>query len=42
MTRGLEYPLEISLGFGEPARAWCMDVIQDRDSVDGPLGCQWL
>ena len=29
MTRGLEYPLEISLGDGEPTRAWGMDVIHD-------------
>ena len=31
MTQGLEYPLEISLGFGEPARARYMDVIHDMD-----------
>ena len=40
MTRDLEYPLEISLGDGEPTRARGMDVIHDMDSVDGPLGCQ--
>ena len=29
MTRDLEYPLEISLGDGEPTRARGMDVIHD-------------
>ena len=29
MTRDLEYPLEISLGDGEPTRAQRMDVIHD-------------
>ena len=40
MTRGLGYPLEISLGVGEPTRVRERDIIQDMDSVDGPLGCQ--
>ena len=31
MTRGLDYPLEISLGEGEPARARYIDVIHDMD-----------
>ena len=31
MTRDLEYPLEIALGVGEPARARYMDVIHDMD-----------
>ena len=32
------YPLEISLGVSEPARARYMDVIHDMDYVDGPIG----
>ena len=42
MTRDLDTPLEIALGVVESTRAWYMDVIHDRDEVDGPLDCQRL
>ena len=31
MTRGLDTPLEITLGVVKPARAWYKDVIRDMD-----------
>ena len=40
MTRGLDTPLEITLGVVELARARYMDVIHDMDWIDGPLDCQ--